>query len=156
MTASQDIMQMKVRLLGISPMIWRRELVPASISLHELHGVLQVAMGWEGAHLFAFDIYGAKYGSFELSMGNLRVPLTQFGFRKDDKLSYNYDMGDGWVHEIRAEGCSTSDPKKSCPVCIGGSGAWPSGRLRSAADRTDTWTAGTKLMDMMRGGTWGS
>ena len=51
-------MQLKVRLLGISPMIWRRVLVPVSISLHELHGVLQVAMGWEGVHLFAFDIYG--------------------------------------------------------------------------------------------------
>ncbi|MEM6306365.1 MAG: hypothetical protein AAF701_00075 [Pseudomonadota bacterium] len=28
-------------------MIWRRVLVPASSTLRELHGVLQVAMGWE-------------------------------------------------------------------------------------------------------------
>ena len=54
-------MQLKVRLLGISPMIWRRVLVPVSISLQELHGVLQVAMGWEGVHLFAFDIYGVQH-----------------------------------------------------------------------------------------------
>ena len=58
-------------------------------------------------------------------MGSPGVALTQFEIRKNDKLSYTYDMGDGWVHEIRAEGCSTSDPKKSCPVCIGGSGACP-------------------------------
>ena len=42
-----DIIQLKVRLLRISPMIWRRGLVPSSITLRELHGVLQVAMGWE-------------------------------------------------------------------------------------------------------------
>ena len=28
-------------------MIWRRLLVPETMSLHELHGVLQVAMGWD-------------------------------------------------------------------------------------------------------------
>ena len=48
------ILQLKVRLLGISPMIWRRVLVPESVSLRELHGVVQLAMGWEGIHLFEF------------------------------------------------------------------------------------------------------
>ncbi|MDZ4309631.1 MAG: hypothetical protein U1A24_03605 [Cypionkella sp.] len=43
--ASGDLIQLKVRLLGISPMIWRRVLVPASSTLRELHGVLQTAMG---------------------------------------------------------------------------------------------------------------
>jgi Plasmid pRiA4b ORF-3-like protein len=32
---------------GISPMVWRRLLVPSTYTLRELHGVLQVAMGWE-------------------------------------------------------------------------------------------------------------
>ena len=39
MSGSDEIIQLKIRLLGISPMIWRRVLVPASISLRELHGV---------------------------------------------------------------------------------------------------------------------
>ena len=34
------ILQLKVRLLGISPMIWRCALVPESVSLRELHGVV--------------------------------------------------------------------------------------------------------------------
>ncbi len=38
-------MQVKVWLLGISPMVWRRVLVPDTCTLHELHGVIQVAMG---------------------------------------------------------------------------------------------------------------
>ena len=41
-----SILQLEVRLLGISPMVWRRVLLPESASLRELHGVAQVAMGW--------------------------------------------------------------------------------------------------------------
>ncbi len=35
-------------------MAWRRVVVPAGYSLRELHGVIQVAMGWEGIHLYQF------------------------------------------------------------------------------------------------------
>jgi hypothetical protein len=38
------ILQVKVWLTRISPMIWRRVLVPATFTLRELHGVIQVAM----------------------------------------------------------------------------------------------------------------
>ena len=51
-----SVLQLKVRLLGISPVIWRCVLVPETMSLHELHGVLQVAMGWEAIHLFQFSV----------------------------------------------------------------------------------------------------
>ena len=43
------VLQIKVWLLDISPMVWRRLLVPSSYTLRELHGVIQVAMGWEGS-----------------------------------------------------------------------------------------------------------
>jgi len=42
------ILQVKVWLLDISPMVWRRLLVPSSYTLRELHGVIQVAMGLGG------------------------------------------------------------------------------------------------------------
>ena len=47
MDEPRDIIQLKIRLLGISPMIWRRVQVPTDTTLRELHGVCQVAMGWE-------------------------------------------------------------------------------------------------------------
>ena len=50
------ILQLKIRLLDVSPMIWRRMLVPAAFTLRELHGVIQVAMGWESLHLYLFQI----------------------------------------------------------------------------------------------------
>src|SRR5512134_3413365 len=63
------ILQLKIRLLDISPMIWRRVLVPAAFTLRELHGVIQVAMGWESLHLYLFQIRAVAYGSFQLSAG---------------------------------------------------------------------------------------
>ena len=43
------VLQVKVWLVGIGPMVWRRVLVPASFTLRELHGVIRVAMGWDGS-----------------------------------------------------------------------------------------------------------
>jgi Plasmid pRiA4b ORF-3-like protein len=48
-------------------MVWRRVTVPAGYTLRELHRVIQVAMGWEGIHLYQFCLRAARYGSFEVS-----------------------------------------------------------------------------------------
>ena len=37
------VLQIKVRMLGISPLVWRRCLVPESMSLRELHGIVQAS-----------------------------------------------------------------------------------------------------------------
>jgi hypothetical protein len=60
---ADQIVQIKVWLLGISPMVWRRVLVPAAYTVRQLHGVTQVAMGWEGIHLYQFRLRAARYGS---------------------------------------------------------------------------------------------
>jgi hypothetical protein len=125
MPSASEIFQLKIRLLGISPMIWRRVLVPSSSSLHELHGILQVAMGWDGIHLFQFDIRAVDYGSWELHAANPDIALSDFGFRKGDRFFYIYDMGDYWKHEIRIEAILDADPSKSYPICTGGAGACP-------------------------------
>ena len=157
MDASGQIYQLKVRLLGISPMIWRRVLVPTSTTLRELHGVLQVAMGWEGIHLFLFDVYAVRYGSFELHAANPDVPMHQFEFRENDRFSYIYDMGDHWEHEIRVE-VINPPPKKSYPICIGGSGACPPEdcggpygyhERRDEADGYDAWRDMGVMVDFL-------
>lgn len=155
MSAAPELVQLKIRLIGISPMVWRRVLVPVSTTLHELHGIFQVAMGWEGVHLFLFDIYAVRYGSFELHAANPDVPLLEFGFSVNERFSYIYDMGDHWEHEIRVEAIDPP-PKKFHPVCIGGSGACPPedcggafGYLerRDDAEGYDAW----RDMDIMAG-----
>ncbi|OSP53602.1 plasmid pRiA4b ORF-3 family protein [Pseudoruegeria sp. SK021] len=119
------IFQLKIRLLGISPMIWRRVLVSSFTTLRELHGILQVAMGWEGIHLFQFDIRAVEYGSWELRAADPDIPLNDFRFRRNDRISYIYDMGAYWKHEVRVEAILDADPKKSYLVCAGGAGVCP-------------------------------
>jgi hypothetical protein len=41
------IYQLKIVLLGISPMIWRRILVRSDSSIEDLHYTIQLAMRWE-------------------------------------------------------------------------------------------------------------
>jgi hypothetical protein len=56
------ILQLRAVLRGISPLIWRRLLVPSDSSIAQLHEVLQVAFGWEDMHLHRFEIRGREYG----------------------------------------------------------------------------------------------
>ena len=46
-----QIYQLRVVLRGISPLIWRRLLVRSDNTVGQLHEVLQVAFGWDDAHL---------------------------------------------------------------------------------------------------------
>ncbi len=112
-------------------------------------------MGWEGIHLFFFDIYAVRYGSFELHAANPDVSLQEFGFRETERFSYIYDMGDHWEHEIRIEAINPPQ-KNSYPVGIGGSGAClpedcggPYGYLerRDETESYDVW----RDMDIMIG-----
>jgi hypothetical protein len=60
------LVQIKVWLLGISPMVWRRVLVPADCTLRELHGVFQVAMGvYIVANTGDLINYGERYRAGE-------------------------------------------------------------------------------------------
>ena len=72
-------MQVKVWLLGISPMVWRRLLVSDTCTLRELHGVIQVAMGWEGIHLYQFCLRSRRYGPWQRSWPDPHTSPTRKG-----------------------------------------------------------------------------
>ena len=118
-------MQIKAWLLGISPMVWRRVLVPSTCTLHELHGVIQVAMGWEGIHLYQFGLRAARYGPWELSASSPEVTLAALRLRKGARFLYEYDLNIPWRHEVRIENRLVPEVSSAHPVCTGGSGACP-------------------------------
>src|SRR5512140_735887 len=60
--AAAPIYQLHIELLDVSPLVWRRVLVPGSIRLHKLHVVLLWTMGWAGGHLHEFIIGHDHYG----------------------------------------------------------------------------------------------
>jgi hypothetical protein len=119
------ILRVKVWLTGISPMVWRRVLVRSSFTLRELHGVIQVAMGWEGIHLYDFQLRAGRYGSWEVAASSPDVTLAALRFRKGARFIYEYDLNIPWCHEVRIEDRLEPEARKTYPVCTGGGGACP-------------------------------
>ena len=42
-----------------------------------------------------------------------------------EKIEYEYDFGDGWVHDIKMEKILPDDPAMNAPVCASGALACP-------------------------------
>jgi Plasmid pRiA4b ORF-3-like protein len=119
------IYQLRVILKDISPLIWRRLLVPGDYSIADLHYILQIAFDWDNVHLHRFEIYGKEYGiwydgGISFSDNPHKVQLADFNFRKGEKFFYEYDFGDSWQHLIRVEDILSFDLKKKYPLCTGG------------------------------------
>ncbi len=55
---------LKIQLLDIEPVIWRRFVVPASITLDRCHDVIQIVMGWTDSHLHEFTIGKKRYTEY--------------------------------------------------------------------------------------------
>lgn len=131
---AQEIYQPKVTLLGTNPPIWRRLLVPAGLTLAQLHEVLQIAMGWQNGHMHQFRLgqrYFVRPFPEERLMGmtptenerttRLSAMLGKVGAR----MIYEYDLGDSWEHGIVLEKQLPGDPNATYPRCIDGQFACP-------------------------------
>jgi hypothetical protein len=122
-SAHTNMIQLKVTLRGVKPPVWRRLLVPGTMTLGQLHTAIQAAMGWHDCHLHVFDIGGEPFGDRRsvddvadekrpTLNGLLRSSVVRFG--------YTYDYGDNWEHTIAIEKSERAVEGGSYPVCIGG------------------------------------
>lgn len=128
--ANSEVYQLKVSLRRISPMIWRRLLVPEELTLYALHRTIQIAFGWEDYHLHAFKLHGRHYGTTRTGERHRdatgrEVPLADLQLRMRQRIRYEYDFGDLWEHEIRVEAKLEREGGKVYPVCIAGARAGP-------------------------------
>jgi hypothetical protein len=124
------IYQLKITLRGSKPPIWRRLLVTDSITLYNLHRIIQAAMGWEDGHLHQFIIEDEYYGipspeDWEPVVDERRRRLNQVVSSENDKFIYEYDFGDSWEHEILVEKIQPSEAGIKYPLCIKGKRACP-------------------------------
>jgi len=131
------IYQIRIGLEGIKPAVWRRLLVPSDVLVSDLHKIIQTAMGWTNSHLHQFVKDRTFYEPpapedviFESSGTDYTgIKLNELLHKKNDKIIYEYDFGDGWEHEIRLEKI-IEDDDSGLPVCTAGAMACPPGRLR--------------------------
>lgn len=95
---------LEIQMVDIEPTIWRRFVVPASITLDRLHDVIQIVMGWSDSHLHEFLIGKKRYTEYPeykedgLECGRYR--LGELLKQKGRTFGYSYDFGDGWEHEL--------------------------------------------------------
>lgn len=111
---------LKVTLDDTKPPVWRRLVVPDNFTFNLLHKAIQVAMGWENAHLH--DFFDRKSRK---SYKGKTVISKFFQAQLKKKLTYNYDFGDNWTHTVLLEKLNPYDPSKTYPQCIGGKLACP-------------------------------
>jgi hypothetical protein len=131
MTAGSDkIFQLRLKLSGISPMIWRRFWLHSNSTLADLHYIIQILMDWSDEHLHCFYIKGKKYGISTLggicfSDDPHQITLEDLKLAPKDKFTYEYNFHANWRHEIRVEKCLISQVNKSYPICTAGKRASP-------------------------------
>ncbi|MBX7167659.1 MAG: plasmid pRiA4b ORF-3 family protein [Pirellulales bacterium] len=133
-TRSSGIFQFRVTLLVTRPAVWRRIQVP-DCTLGMLHDYIQAAFGWWNYHLHRFTIDGKEYGppppeEFAADFDwqdYTQVKLSQLVPKsgKRARWIYEYDFGDGWVHEILFEGFPPADKKVKYPICLEGDRTCP-------------------------------
>lgn len=95
----------------VHPTVWRRVEVAPTITIRQLHDIVQAAMGWENYHLWDMGIEPARTLIDVADIG------TEFG--------YLYDFGDEWRHAIVIEKAVAMKSGHPYPTCIGGSNACP-------------------------------
>ncbi|MGD1895411.1 MAG: plasmid pRiA4b ORF-3 family protein [Phormidesmis sp.] len=128
--------QLKISLVDSEPEIWRQVIVPQSITLAQLHLVIQLAMGWENIHPYAFDVGLGELRSRCTNTQPLADTLSAEALAKEEPLYYTYDFESGWLHRItieaiKAEALDNSTPDKDSATdqalltCTDGAGACP-------------------------------
>jgi hypothetical protein len=138
MTAAYDfdashVWQVTITIADIEPLIWRRLLLPESLSFAELHEVIQVAFGWTDSHLHQFNVGGLVVGAPEFDEDGLNEHQTFDAakvFLRDlvradlngdlPRILYEYDFGDSWHHWITFDQQLPEAPGETYPQLLDG------------------------------------
>lgn len=126
-----SLLQLRIELAWLKPAIWRRVVVPDTITLGKLHHVIQAAMGWTESHMHEFEISQQRYGEPDPEWGwgesvisEKRVSLLK-SLAGAKTFRYVYDFGDGWEHKIKLEKRVPPDAYPRTPLCLAGENACP-------------------------------
>ena len=129
--SDRTIYQLKGTLREVKPPVWRRIQLPGSIHLDNLHLIIQTAMGWRNCHLHQFVINNQTFAEPDLDFDDVLLhsedefTLRQLLRRAGSRFLYEYDFGDGWIHNVVIEKIVAPEPDTEYPVCLSGKRACP-------------------------------
>jgi hypothetical protein len=86
-------------------------------------------MGWTNSHLYLFEVDGKQYGEPSTEwdievLDSRKVTLEKIFSGGRTSFLYEYDLGDGWRHEITLL-CTVEGEAEEKPVCTAGARACP-------------------------------
>ncbi len=111
----------RIKLNNTPVKIWRELVVPSNITLELLAYVLIDAMGWKHEHLYQFvgknnvcyvnsrqiKEEEGSFGAFFSRVQNVNSEKTTLEMvlqPKGERLKFEYDFGDSWVHDLWVKG----------------------------------------------------
>jgi hypothetical protein len=126
--ATAGVLSLKVTLRNTKPPVWRRVLMPESMTLADLHLATLAAMGWYGGHLHDFDVGGRRYGDpsetddfdDDFVADESRMRLSALVRSAVRRFLYTYDFGDRWEHDILIEKAPPTGAVEALPACVAG------------------------------------
>lgn len=89
-----NAIELKIRVVGSKPPIWRKVVVPRDFTLGHLHDTIQRVMEWRDYHLHQFSYQG-------IDLDDTARLREIFIFA--DSIDYEYDFGDCWELKITFE-----------------------------------------------------
>jgi hypothetical protein len=127
------VYQLKIKLRHAKPAIWRRIRLAGSTTLEDLHYIAQISMGWSNSHLHMFVTdSGQCFGSPEQDMDDLlemlderEMTVAELLHQPNQHLTYEYDFGDGWEHEVLLEKILAPLAEEPLPRCVHAQGKCP-------------------------------
>jgi len=134
MDRKRNTLQFKVALAEVTPVVWRRIEVPASYSFWDFHVAVQDAMGWLDYHLHLFRVPNPTSGTIDeigipdedgfedepVCLAGWEVAIAEYFETVGTRCMYEYDFGDGWVHEIELEAIEKRQSGRKYPRCLDG------------------------------------
>jgi hypothetical protein len=133
------VLQFKIEVTDIEPLIWRRILVPSEYNFWDLHVAIQDSIGWLDCHLHHFEIKGKgkrnkvqigipdvyQMGEENIIFPGWEIPLIDYFNDLGVTADYFYDYGDSWRLSVKLEGNIFKENGMKYPVCLDGERACP-------------------------------
>jgi hypothetical protein len=121
--------EIKIQLQSIQPPIWRIIRISPQTGLPKLHRIIQKAMGWTNSHLHLFEIDEVLYSNgefdWDLDVIDYRgIRIHRIFTKRRNSFVYEYDLGDGWRHNITLLDTVAGEPGEKI-VCVAGERACP-------------------------------
>jgi Plasmid pRiA4b ORF-3-like protein len=125
-----EVLQFRIELAGISPVVWRRVAVSGRASLQELHGVIQCVMGRDVDGSYAFEVDGVRYHD--------PIDAPEPGHASDDSSLEMLELhpgavcfhlaehhGEPWLDRLTLETVTPRIVGQRLPTCLTGGRAAP-------------------------------